>query len=240
VAVALIYYSSIQIILLPLIIILNYVLLSKILVSKTFWQITSKMIKPSLWLIIMYGYAYTALLMFSIPIALFVAVSIVIAVAYGAILYQDIRPEPKVIIDNILSVLFIVFGLSLASLMLAFWQWPTVVVMALVWLVMFFTALSWLLDFTDKPYLISSIWALISVEIFWITSRWINLYQIPNTSLLLSQAALILSALAYGFGGLYYHFKNKTLKRSLLFEYIGVTTAVFITLMLLSKWSVAV
>jgi len=188
----------------------------------------------------MYGYAYTALLMFSIPIALFVAVSIVIAVAYGAILYQDIRPEPKVIIDNILSVLFIVFGLSLASLMLAFWQWPTVVVMALVWLVMFFTALSWLLDFTDKPYLISSIWALISVEIFWITSRWINLYQIPNTSLLLSQAALILSALAYGFGGLYYHFKNKTLKRSLLFEYIGVTTAVFITLMLLSKWSVAV
>ncbi|MEI6716465.1 MAG: hypothetical protein WCK87_01920 [Candidatus Saccharibacteria bacterium] len=239
-SIAVIYYSSMQIILLPIVLVLNYFLLSKLLVSRSLTQILAKMIRPSLWLIIMYAYIYTILSLFPLAITWFVLINILITIGYGAMLYQDIRVEPRVNVDNVLSVLIIIFGISLASLLLAFWQWPTALVMVLVWLVMFFTALSWLLDFTDRPYLISSVWSLIAVEIFWICSRWINLYHIPQTSLLLSQSALILSALAYGFGGLYYHFKNKTLKRSLLFEYIGVTTAVFIALMLLSKWAVAV
>lgn len=239
-AVALMYYSTYQLLIVPLVVVLNYFVLANILVSRKRAHIFAKLIRPSLWLLILYGYIFTIHAIFLIPITWFVVVCIFVALGYAALLMQEVRAEPRVMVDNILSVILLVIGMSLASLLLAYWHWPTVLVMLGVWLVMFFVALSWLLDFTEKPYLIASIWGLISVEIFWITSRWINLYHVPQTSLLLSQSALILAALAYGFGGLYYHYKNKTLKRSLLFEYISVTAVVFIALMLLSKWAVAV
>jgi len=234
------YYSPYQLLIIPLVLLLNYWVLSKILISRKRAHILTKLIRPSLWLLIMYGYIFTIHVIFLIPITWFVILNILIGLGYVALLLQEVRQEPQVMVDNALSVLLLIIGMSLASLMLAYWHWPTVLVMIGVWMLTLFVALSWLLDFTNKPYVIASVWGLICVEIFWITSRWINLYHVPQTSLLLSQSALIVAALAYGFGGLYYHYKNKTLKKSLLFEYIAVTSVVFIALMLLSKWAVAV
>lgn len=234
------YYSPYQLVIIPLVLVVNYFLLAGILVSRKKAHIFAKLIRPSLWLLIMYGYIFTIHVIFLIPITWFVISCVAIGVGYGALLLQEVRQEPNVILDNILSVMLLIVGMSLASLLLAYWHWPTVLVMLGVWLVAFFIALSWLLDFTTSPYLIASLWGLISVEIFWITSRWVNLYHVPQTSLLLSQSALVVAALAYGFGGVYYHYKNKTLKRNLLLEYIGVMAVVFVALMLLSKWAVAV
>jgi len=239
-AIGLMYYTTMQLLIAPLVVALNYFVLSNILVSRNRSHILAKLIKPSLWLIILYSYIYSIHAIFLIPIFWFTIFNIFVALGYGIMILQEANAKPKIIVDNALSITLMIFSMSLASLMLAYWHWPTVLVMLGVWLVLFFISLSWLLDFTDKPYLIASVWALISIEIFWICSRWINLYHVPQTSLLVSQSALVLSALAYGFGGLYYHFKNHTLKRSLLFEYISVTTVVFAALMLLSKWAVAI
>lgn len=173
------------------------------------------------------------------PVAWFILAAVLIGVGYTALLMQELRSEPKILVDNILQIVLITFLISLASLMLAYWHVSTVLTMLALWIVVFYLSLTWLLDFTNRPYVIASVWSLIVLEIFWVTSRWINLYHIPQTALLVSQSALVVGALAYGFGGLYYHYKNKSLRKSLLFEYIGVTTIVFVALMLLSKWAVA-
>lgn len=238
-AIALIYYTPYWLLLIPAIIVVNYLVLSKILLSRKRKHILTQLIRPSLWLLILYSYLYTIHAIFLMPIVWFALVAIAIGVGYAVLLMQELRSEPKILIDNILQIILIVLWLSLASLMLAYWHVSTVLTMVAVWLVVFYLSLTWLLDFTNQPYVIASVWSLIVLELFWITSRWINLYHIPQTALLVSQSALIVGALAYGFGGLYYHYKNKTLRKSLLFEYIGVTTVVFVALMLLSKWAVA-
>jgi hypothetical protein len=218
----------------------NYFLLRSLLVSKKQTFILAKLVRPSLWLLVIFGYIYTIHLLFLIPIAWFIVLSIGIIAGYALVIWQDILPEPNVLVDNILSLILLFFGLSFASLLIAFWHWPVAIVMALVWLFAFFVAIVWLLDFSQTPQLLASVWALMCVELFWIMSRWINLYHIPKTNLLISQAALTIVALGYGFGGIYYHYKNHSLRRGLIFEYISVTTVIFVALILLSKWAIVV
>lgn len=239
-AIGIMYYTPFQLLILPIVLVVNYFLLSKILVNRKQSHIITRLIRPSLWLLILYGYIFTIHIIFLIPILWFVVACIVIGLGYYGILLQEFTSKPNVILNNILQIILLIFGVSFASLALAYWHWSTVIVMAVLWLSVLYLAITWLISFTNKPYIIASIWALIVVEIFWITSRWINLYHIPKTSLLVSQSALIVGALGYGFGGLYFHYKNKTLKLTLIFEYILVTAVVFMALMLLSKWSVAV
>ncbi len=238
-SIALLYYSAYPILILPLAIAVNYWVLSRILISRKRAHILASLIRPSMWLLFLYGYIYTIHVIFLIPIGWFILLCVLVGVGYMGLLLQEVRNKPNVIFVNILHIVLLTLGLSLASLMLAYWHWPVVLVMLGVWLSMFFLSLAWLLSFTNKPYVIASVWSLIVLEIFWITTLWINLYHIPQTNLLLSQSSLIVAALAYGFGGLYYHFKENTLRRSLLFEYISVTAVVFIALLLLSKWAVA-
>ncbi len=239
-AIALMYYSAYQLLIIPLVILINYLVLNKILISRKRAHIVASLIRPTLWLLILYAYIFTIHVIFLIPIIWFVALCGLVGVGYMGLLLQEVRNKPNVIFVNVLHIAMVIFGLTLASLMLAYWHWPTVLIMLGVWLTAFFLSLAWLLSFTNKPYVIASVWSLIVLEIFWVTSVWINLYHIPQTSLLLSQSALIVGALAYGFGGLYYHYKQNTLKRSLLFEYISVTAVIFIALLLLSKWAVAI
>ncbi len=210
------------------------------MVNRKQTHIITRLIRPSLWLLVLYGYIFTIHVLFLIPIVWFVLLCILIGIGYFGILLQEYSTKPNIIINNILQIILLIFGVSFASLLLAYWHWLTVLVMFGLWLCILYLAITWLISFTNKPYIIASIWALIVLEIFWITSRWINLYHIPKTPLLVSQSALIVGALGYGFGGLYYHYKNKTLKISLIFEYILVSTIVFIALMVLSKWSVAI
>lgn len=238
-AIALLYYSAYQLLIIPLVVIINYLVLSRILISRKRAHILASLIRPSLWLLIFYGYIFTIHAIFLIPIFWFVILCLLVGLGYMGLLLQEVRNEPNVVFVNILHVVLIVVGISLASLMLAYWHWSTAIVMLGVWLSVFFLSLAWLLSFTNKPYVIASVWSLMVLEIFWITSLWINLYHVPQTSLLLSQSSLIVGALAYGFGGLYYHYKQQSLRRILLFEYISVTTVIFIALLLLSKWSVA-
>lgn len=218
----------------------NYFLLRSLLASKKQTYILAKLVRPSLWLLVIFGYLYTIHLLFLIPITLFVLLSLVIVAGYALVVWQDISLQPNVLLDNILSLALLFFGLSFASLLIAFWHWPAAIVLGLVWLFAFFVAIVWLLEFSTSPQLLASLWALMCVELFWIMSRWINLYHIPKTNLLISQAALTIVALGYGFGGIYYHYKKHSLRRGLIFEYISVTAVIFLALILLSKWAIVV
>lgn len=239
-AVAILYYTPYQLLLVPIVLVANYLLYTRLLVSKKRSYILAKMLRPSLWLLLFFGYLFSIHVLFLVPIAYFVLLSVLTTIGYILLVSEDVSESPSILLDTIFSISLLLFGISLASLMLAYWHWPAAIVLLGVWLVSFFIALLWLLDFTESPQLLASVWALICVELFWITSRWVHLYQIPKTMLLLSQAAIVICALAYGFGGIYFHFKKKTLRKSLIFEYIGVTTVIFVALMLLSRWAVAV
>ncbi len=240
VIIALLYYSTLQVLLIPILLGANYLLLRRLLISKKQTFIFAKAIRPCLWLLVSFGYIYTVHLLFLIPIIWFVLLSVVIMLGYCAVIWQDISLEPNVLIENTLSLILVFLGISFASLLLAFWHWPVAIVLLMVWLFTFFVAITWLLDFSNTPQLLSSLWALMCVELFWIMSRWINLYHLPKTNLLVSQAALTIAALAYGFGGIYFHYKKHSLRNALIIEYISVTAVIFIALILLSKWAIVV
>lgn len=224
----------------PIVLGANYFLLRKVLISKKQTYVLAKTIRPCLWLLVSFGYIYTIHLLFLIPITLFVILSLLIMAGYCVVIWQDIAIEPNVLIENTLSLALVFLGISFASLLIAFWHWPVAIVLLLVWLFTFFVAITWLLDFSNTPQLLSSLWALMCVELFWIMSRWVNLYHVPKTNLLVSQAALTIAALAYGFGGIYYHYKKHSLRNALIIEYICVTAVIFIALILLSKWAIVV
>lgn len=84
---------------------------------------------------------------------------------------------------------------------------------------------------------LAAIWALVTVELVWVMSRWLVLYQLPRLKFIISQPALLVASLAYSWGGMYYHHKKGTLTRPLLFEYLAVSSIVFVLVVVLTKWT---
>ena len=163
--------------------------------------------------------------------------ALVATMSYCFVMAEELRSDKRHRIDSILSLLLIVLAITSSSLMQVLWHWPAVLIMAFVWLATFVIALWWLLPFMGRQEGLAAIWALVCVELVWITSRWIVLYQLPRLKFIISQPALIIGSLAYSWGGMYYHHKKGTLTRPLLFEYLAVSAIVFILVVVLTKWT---
>ena len=236
-AMAILYYTPVYILLLPVVFVINYLLFRRILVTKKIRMITVKSLRPFLWLVFSMYYFYTVYLVSQTPAFVFLICMAFSSLIYGLLCFMETQPEPKLILDNLLTLLFTLVVCSFASLLTAFWHWPIVLVMLLLWLVSFLVALWWLLDFTNNPQILAALWGFVVVEITWLSSRWTVLYQIPKIPLIISQLAVIVTALAYGWGGIYYHHKHHNLKRSIVFEYLIVTVLVFAALILLNRWT---
>jgi hypothetical protein len=159
---------------------------------------------------------------------------------YVFMVAEDLRSEPHKLLDTILSLLFVFMSLNVSALLVALWHWPVVIVLVLLWFVNYVVSLFWILEYSSSPQVLAGLWSFLVVEMFWVASRWLILYSVPHTPILVSQIGLIITALAYCWGGIYVHHKNKTLKRSLVFEYIVVASVVFVILMALSRWSVSI
>ncbi len=224
---------------LPVVLILNYMLFRRLLVTKKTKTIITKSLRPVIWLTIALAYFYTVYVISLTSVPVFVVSMIFSSLVYGVLCYVETQAEPNFVVDNILTVLFVLFVTSLSSLLLAYWHWPLPLVMLLLWFISFLVALWWLLDFTNNPQILAALWGFVVVEISWLTSRWIVLYQIPHVPIIISQFAAIVTALAYGWGGIYYHYKQRNLKKGIVFEYLAVTVVVFAALILLNRWTSA-
>jgi hypothetical protein len=236
-AIGILYYTPFPLLVLPLALLLNYLLFRRILVTKKFKTIFVKSLRPMFWLLISLYYFYTVYVVAKTSIVVFILCIALSSLIYGVISYLETQPEPNLMLDNALTVLFILISTSLASLLVAFWHWPTALVMLILWLINFMVALWWLLDFTGNPHILAGLWGFITLEFFWLASRWTVLYQIPHIPFIISQYSLITTALAYGWGGIYYHHKQKNLKRSMVLEYLAVTVIVFVALIILNRWT---
>lgn len=237
VSMAVLYYTPLPLLLLPIIFIINYLLFRRLLVTRKSRTIFTQSLKPFIWLLTASYYFYSVYLVSQTPALVFMACMAFVALVYGLLCYLQTQHESKLIMSNILVLLFILISCSMASLLIAFWHWPIALVMILLWIVSFLVALWWLLDFTSNPKILAALWGFVVLEITWLSSRWIVLYQIPKIPLIVSQLAVIVTALAYGWGGIYYHHKRSNLKRSIIFEYLIVTILVFVALIVLNRWT---
>lgn len=237
IAMAVLYYTPAPLLLLPVIFVVNYLLFRRILVTKKIKTILTKSLRPFLWLLVSLFYFYSVYVITQTGAALFMLCMILASLVYGVLCFLETQPEPKLVLDNFISLLFILVITSFASLLIAYWHWPIALVMIVLWLISFLIALWWLLDFTNNPQVLAALWGFVVLEITWLSSRWIVLYQIPKVPFIISQLGVIVTALAYGWGGIYYHHKHRNLKRSIVFEYLAVTILVFLALIVLNRWT---
>lgn len=196
-----------------------------------------KAVKPSLWLFLFYFYLYLVKSINGYTLSFFLPLSLLAVLAYGFILHEEIRVTTHPRLEGLISLVLIILTINVASLMQVLWHWPPVFIMVFVWVLTFIIALWWLLPFVGRMEGLAAIWALVCVELTWIMSRWIVLYQVPRLKVIISQPALIIASLAYSWGGMYYHHKKGTLTRPLLLEYLAVSSIVFILVVMLTKWT---
>lgn len=236
-AMAILYYTPLPMLLLPVVFVINYMLFRRVLVTKKIKTIFTKSLRPFIWLVFSLYYFYTVYVVSQTGAVVFMLCMVLSALIYGVLCFLETQPEPKLILDNFLSLILILVVTSFASLLIAYWHWPIALVMVILWIVSFLIALWWLLDFTNNPQVLAALWGFVVLEITWLSSRWIVLYQIPKVPLIISQLGVIITALAYGWGGIYYHHKHRNLKRSIVFEYLAVTILVFLALIILNRWT---
>lgn len=232
------YYTPNYWLILPIILIINYFTFRRLLVTKKIKVIATRSLRPLLWLVVSLYYFYSVYVISLVPPFVFMICMVVSAIVYGLLCQLEIQNEPNIVLDNFITLVIILFTTSLASLLTTFWKWPEPLVMVILWLSAFLIALWWLLDFTNKPQILAALWGLVVVEFAWLSSRWVVLYQIPSVPLILSQFSIMVTAIAYGWGGIYYHYKQRNLKKSIVFEYLFVTIAVFAALIIINTWTI--
>jgi len=237
VSMMILYYTPSPLLLAPIIIVLNYGLFRRLLVTKKIRMIIAKSLRPFIWLSVSLFYFYSIYSINSTPAYIFIICLSGCSAVYGLLSYIEIQQETNLMLNNSLTLVFILITTSLSSLLVSYWNWPVPLVMVGLWLVNFLIGLWWLLDFTNKPQLLAALWGFVVVELAWLASRWTVLYQIPNLPLIVSQFSAIVTSLAYGWGGIYFHYKHRSLKKAIVFEYLGVTIVVFAALILLNRWT---
>lgn len=200
-------------------------------------RIWPKVVKPSLWQFLALFYLYLVRNINNYTLLLFVPALLIVVVGYGLIMLEQLQADNRYRVDSFLSLLLILIAITSSSLMQVLWHWPVVLIMVFVWLTTFVIALWWLLPFMGRMEGLAALWALVCVELVWISSRWIVLYQLPRMKFIISQPALIIASLAYSWGGMYYHHKKGTLTRPLLFEYLAVSSIVFVLVVAFTKWT---
>ena len=128
-AMAILYYTPFPILILPVAIILNYFLFRRILVTKKMKTIFTKSLKPMIWVLTGFFYFYSVYVITQTPIIIFALCVALTALIYGLLCYLELQPEPNIIMDNIITIFFILIVTSLASLSVAYWKWPIALVM---------------------------------------------------------------------------------------------------------------
>ncbi|MEX0748439.1 MAG: hypothetical protein WD467_01005 [Candidatus Saccharimonadales bacterium] len=111
------------------------------------------------------------------------------------------------------------------------------VMMLLGWGVGLVSAYHFLVGSDDSAVtLISFVWALIVAQLVWIFAQWLVLYPFFDGRIFIPQASLVVVALGYAFGNIYYDHRQKRLRKKRLYGYLGLMGLVIISLVVGSEW----
>jgi hypothetical protein len=121
------------------------------------------------------------------------------------------------------------------------WGWSAAIVMGLIWLVSFVTADGLLGTREERSRaILAAAWALVASELAWLLSVWRVSYVLLGGYLIIPQAALVLTALGYCFGGIYVSHREGRLSRVRLIEYIVIGLVLLGVVLAGTKWNAAI
>ncbi len=133
--------------------------------------------------------------------------------------------------------------MQFASLMAIFsaaqvWRWQPAVVMILAWGSSWLVAHRFLQLTEDKQIgLLAGVWSLVVAELAWILSWWMIAYLSPGAYLIIPQAALLVTGVAYVLGGIYRLHRSSQLSRSRLIEYLVVASVLLVIVLAGTRWN---
>jgi hypothetical protein len=126
-------------------------------------------------------------------------------------------------------------GIFLAS---AFWHWQSAVVLPLVWLTSYVAADGLLRGRAERARpVLAAAWALVASECGWILWTWTISYILFKGYVLIPQAAVVVTALGYCFGGIYLAHLSNRLNRGRLIEYLMIGLLLIAIVIYGTKWS---
>lgn len=118
------------------------------------------------------------------------------------------------------------------------WRWPAAVVMVFAWGASWLVARAFLTSMQDKQIgLLAGVWALVVAELAWIMSWWMIAYLSPGAYLIIPQAALLITGVAYVLGGIYRLHRTSQLSRNRLIEYLVVAGCLLTIILAGTRWN---
>lgn len=118
------------------------------------------------------------------------------------------------------------------------WRWPAAVVMGLAWGSSWLVARNFLVTTNDKQAsLLAGVWGLVVAEVAWIMSWWMIAYLSPGAYIIIPQAALLITGIAYVLGGIYRLHRTSQLSRNRLFEYLIVAGVLLVIILAGTHWN---
>ena len=122
-------------------------------------------------------------------------------------------------------------------LMAALWDAPKIVTLVLVWLGAYSGIYHLLRQRQERTAaLLAAAWALIAVEVAWVTLSWLVSYTILSGYLIVPQPAIILTILAYSFGSIYLAQRQNKLGRKRLTEYLLIGLFIILVVIAGTTW----
>ena len=88
--------------------------------------------------------------------------------------------------------------------------------------------------------LLAGVWALVVAEFSWIMSWWMIAYLSPGAYLIVPQAALLVTGVAYVLGGIYRLHRTSQLSRNRLIEYLVVAGVLLAVILAGTRWNGAI
>lgn len=126
---------------------------------------------------------------------------------------------------NKLTNLLVLQAVMFEAVFLAAGVWrhslPEWLVMALVWAGAYLSVYAFLVRRGERAAAVmAATWALVAAEVSWALLLWLFMYTLPGGYLIVPQATVVLTALAYCFGNIYASQRQGSLSRGRLTEYL--------------------
>lgn len=120
----------------------------------------------------------------------------------------------------------------------AIWSWHPLAVIGLSWLASFGSTYSLLSEIGERAAkALAAAWALVVAQLAWVFSLWLVNYVYAGGRLIVPQAAIVMTALGYCFGGIYFAHRQNSLSWGRLMEYLLIGLSLMVIVIAGTKWS---
>lgn len=158
--------------------------------------------------------------------------------------YEEFKSSKTVNASAVVAAISQLLALTAIFMAAVFWHWPTEVVLILVWLVGWLVADRFLRLHNERARpVMATAWALVATETSWIFLVWAVSYvvtlpaRLGGLTIVLPQAAVVLSTLSYCLGGIYVSHANGRLNRARLVEYLMIGLGLIVMVIAGTRWN---